>query len=131
MPVFRVEKSSNYNNDVQLPPAGSGSQPERERTSLHAAQFARHMELFGTGVIFDYAGCVDGVLTALKELERLGYLERNQQRESNGRMGRAEYVIYEMPREKAVFGITVYGKAVYGKSGYGHTGYGKSRAIKY
>ena len=25
---------------------------------------------------------VDGVLTALKELERLGYLERNQQRES-------------------------------------------------
>ena len=43
-------------NDVQLPPAGSGSQPERERTSLHAAQFARHMELFGTGVIFDYAG---------------------------------------------------------------------------
>ena len=34
---------------------------------------------------------VDGVLTALKELERLGYLERNQQRESNGRMGRAEY----------------------------------------
>ena len=43
---------------------------------------------------------VDGVLTALKELERLGYLERNQQRESNGRMGRAEYVIYEMPRKK-------------------------------
>ena len=45
-------------------------------------------------------GGVDGVLTALKELERLGYLERNQQRESNGRMGRAEYVIYEMPRKK-------------------------------
>ena len=43
---------------------------------------------------------VAGVLTALKELERLGYLERNQQRESNGRMGRAEYVIYEMPRKK-------------------------------
>ena len=43
---------------------------------------------------------VDGVLTALKGLERLGYLERNQQRESNGRMGRAEYVIYEMPRKK-------------------------------
>ena len=40
------------------------------------------------------------MLTALKELERLGYLERNQQRESNGRMGRAEYVIYEMPRKK-------------------------------
>ena len=68
---------------------------------------------------------VDGVLTALKELERLGYLERNQQRESNGRMGRAEYVIYEMPRKSRVR------KAVYGKSGYGHTGYGKSRAIKY
>ena len=74
---------------------------------------------------------VDGVLTALKELERLGYLERNQQRESNGRMGRAEYVIYEMPRKKPCSEITVYGKAVYGKSGYGHTGYGKSRAIKY
>ncbi|EKC55495.1 prophage LambdaBa02, DNA replication protein [human gut metagenome] len=30
----------------------------------------------------------------------MGYLERNQQRESNGRMGRAEYVIYEMTKEK-------------------------------
>ena len=50
-------------------------------------------------------GKLDGVSntvlsSALKELERLGYLERNQQRESNGRMGRAEYVIYEMPRKK-------------------------------
>ena len=44
------------------------------------------MELFGTGYYLRLRRMLDGVLTALKELERLGYLERNQQRESNGRM---------------------------------------------
>ena len=85
---------------MQLPPAGSGSQPERKRTSHDAAQFAGHMELFVRGLSSITPDGVEGVLTALKELERLGYLERNQQRESNGRMGRAEYVIYEMPRKR-------------------------------
>ena len=33
-----------------------------------------------------------------KELEQLGYLERHQLRAANGRLGKVEYVIYEMPK---------------------------------
>lgn len=36
---------------------------------------------------------VDGILTALKELETHGYLERRQLRQPNGRLGQTEYVI--------------------------------------
>jgi len=42
-------------------------------------------------------------MTALKELEQLGYLERHQLRAANGRLGKVEYVIYEMP--KGVFRV--------------------------
>ena len=58
------------------------------------------MELFGTGVIFDYAGWRRWSAYGSEGAGASRYLERNQQRESNGRMGRAEYVIYEMPRKK-------------------------------
>lgn len=130
MPVFRVEKNSNYTTmcNYHLRDQGLSLKGKGLLSMLLSLPDTWNYSVRGLSSITPDG--VDGVLTALKELERLGYLERNQQRESNGRMGRAEYVIYEMPR-KAVFGITVYGKAVYGKSGYGHTGYGKSRAIKY
>ena len=38
------------------------------------------------------------ILTALKELETHGYLERHQLRQPNGRLGQTEYVIFEKPR---------------------------------
>ena len=54
MPVFRVEKNSNYTTmcnyhlrDQGLSLKGKG---------LLSMQLAGHMELFGTGIIFDYAG---------------------------------------------------------------------------
>lgn len=126
MPVFRVEKNSNYTTmcNYHLRDQGLSLKGKGLLSMLLSLPDTWNYSVRGLSSITPDG--VDGVLTALKELERLGYLERNQQRESNGRMGRAEYVIYEMPRK-----ITVYGKAVYGKSGYGHTGYGKSRAIKY
>ena len=43
---------------------------------------------------------VDGILTALKELETHGYLERRQLRQPNGRLGQTEYVIFEKPRSQ-------------------------------
>ena len=130
MPVFRVEKNSNYTTmcNYHLRDQGLSLKGKGLLSMLLSLPDTWNYSVRGLSSITPDG--VDGVLTALKELERLGYLERNQQRESNGRMGRAEYVIYDA-KEKAVFGITVYGKAVYGKSGYGHTGYGKSRAIKY
>ena len=53
MPVFRVEKNSNYTTmcnyhlrDQGLSLKGKGL----------LSMLLRHMELFGTGIIFDYAG---------------------------------------------------------------------------
>ncbi len=41
---------------------------------------------------------VDSIGTALKELEKRGYLIRNQLRDEKGRIRDMEYVIYETPR---------------------------------
>ena len=100
MPVFREEKNSNYtkmNNhhlrDRELSLKGKGllsmilSLPDTWNYSVR-------------GLSSITPDGVSGVMTALKELERLGYLERQQQRESNGRMGKTEYMIYEIPKKK-------------------------------
>src|SRR5699024_309302 len=39
------------------------------------------------------------IVTTLKELEIKGYLVRKQLRDSNGRLGGIEYIIYETPPE--------------------------------
>jgi len=41
----------------------------------------------------------DALLTTLQELEAAGYVSRSQSRDKNGRMGKAEYFIYETPEE--------------------------------
>lgn len=41
----------------------------------------------------------DALLTTLQELETAGYVYRSQSRDKNGRMGKAEYFIYETPEE--------------------------------
>lgn len=100
MPVFRVEKNSNYTTmcNYHLRDQGLSLKGKGLLTMLLSLPDTWNYSVRGLSSITPDG--VDGVLTALKELERLGYLERNQQRESNGRMGRAEYVIYEMPRKK-------------------------------
>ena len=40
----------------------------------------------------------DSISTTLQELERHGYLERNQLRDERGRITDTEYIIYEKPR---------------------------------
>ena len=67
MPVFRVEKNSNYTTMCNYHLRDQG------------------LSLKGKGLL--------SMLLSLPDTW-------NQQRESNGRMGRAEYVIYEMPRKK-------------------------------
>lgn len=100
MPVFRVEKNSNYTTmcNYHLRDQGLSLKGKGLLSMLLSLPDTWNYSVRGLSSIT--LDGVDGVLTALKELERLGYLERNQQRESNGRMGRAEYVIYEMPRKK-------------------------------
>ena len=112
MPVFRVEKNSNYTTmcNYHLRDQGLSLKGKGLLSMLLSLPDTWNYSVRGLSSITPDG--VDGVLTALKELERLGYLERNQQRESNGRMGRAEYVIYEMPRKKQQeFGIA-YAKGI-------------------
>lgn len=47
----------------------------------------------------------DAVLTTLQELERLGYVFREQTRTPDGRMGKSAYVIYESPKENPRLGV--------------------------
>ncbi len=116
MPVFRVEKNSNYTTmcNYHLRDQGLSLKGKGLLSMLLSLPDTWNYSVRGLSSITPDG--VDGVLTALKELERLGYLERNQQRESNGRMGRAEYVIYEMPRKKPCSESPCTEKAVCGKS---------------
>lgn len=43
---------------------------------------------------------VGSIRAAIKELEQFGYIERKRVRNSNGRLGGAEYIIHEMPVQK-------------------------------
>ena len=101
MPVFRVEKNQNYTTmcnhhlrDQKLSLKGKGL-----LSMLLSLPDTWNYSVRGLSAIIPDG--VDGVVTALKELERLGYLERYQLRAANGRLGKIEYVIYEMPKERA------------------------------
>ena len=98
MPVFRVEKNQNYTTmcnhhlrDQELSLKGKGL-----LTMLLSLPDTWNYSVRGLAAIVPDG--VDGVMTALKELEQLGYLERHQLRTANGRLGKVEYVIYEMPK---------------------------------
>ena len=41
---------------------------------------------------------IDAIRTAIWELEKAGYVVRNQVRNDNGKMGTSEYIIYEEPQ---------------------------------
>ena len=91
MPVFRVEKKQQLHNNVQLPPAGSGSQPERKGLLSMLLSLPDTWNYSVQGLSSITPDGVDGVLTALKELERLKVSGKEPAAyESNGRMGRAE-----------------------------------------
>lgn len=98
MPVFRVEKNQNYTTmcnhhlrDQELSLKGKGL-----LSMLLSLPDSWNYSVRGLAAIVPDG--VDGVMTALKELEQLGYLERHQLRAANGRLGKVEYVIYEMPK---------------------------------
>ena len=82
MPVFRVEKNSNYTTmcNYHLRDQGLSLKGKGLLSMLLSLPDTWNYSVRGLSSITPDG--VDGVLTALKELERLGYLERNQQRES-------------------------------------------------
>ena len=98
MAVFRIEKTQNYtvmsnhhlrNMDLSLKSKGLLSMmlslPEDwNYTTRGLAKICKE----GT----------DSIGSALKELERAGYIVRNRLRDSKGKIVDVEYVIYETPR---------------------------------
>ena len=91
MPVFRVEKNQNYTTmcnhhlrDQKLSLKGKGL-----LSMLLSLPDTWNYSVRGLAAIVPDG--VDGVMTALKELEQLGYLERHQLRAANGRLGKVEY----------------------------------------
>ena len=43
---------------------------------------------------------IDGVRSAMKELEEHGYVVRTQRRDENGRMSKSRYEVYEIPQPR-------------------------------
>ena len=97
MAIFRVEKNQNYTTmsnyhlrDKRLSLKSKGllslilSLPEEWDYSVR-------------GLAAICKESPDGIASALRELEKFGYLYREQIRGSNGRLGKVEYVIYEEP----------------------------------
>ena len=94
---FRVEKKSNFtvvSNDILM----------NNFMSMKATCLL--MKMLGKPDNWDYTingmktFCVEGrdaIRSALKELEKFGYLERRKVRDSRGRYSDIEYIIYEEP----------------------------------
>ena len=99
MAVFRVEKNHNYT-------VMSNHHLKNRELSLKSKGLLSQMLSLPDNWDYTLAGLaklnrekVDAIRTAIWELEKFGYITRRQTRDSNGRMSRTEYVIYEYPQE--------------------------------
>ncbi|MEE0929943.1 MAG: helix-turn-helix domain-containing protein [Acutalibacteraceae bacterium] len=100
MSIFRVEKNSNYT-------VISNYHLRDKNLSLRTIGLLSLILSLPDNWDYSQAGlaaiCKDGedsVRSGLKELEKYGYLERERERDENGRMKGVIYKIYEMPKEK-------------------------------
>ena len=98
MAVYRVNKSHNYT-------VMSNFHLRDKNLSLKAVGLLSKMLSFNDGWKFSTRGlsaiCKEGpdaILSALKELEKYGYLVRHRQRDNKGRMGSMVFEIYEEPQ---------------------------------
>lgn len=98
MAVYRVNKSRNYT-------VMSNFHLRDKNLSLKAVGLLSKMLSFNDGWKFSTRGlsaiCKEGpdaILSALKELEKYGYLVRHRQRDDKGRMGSMVFEIYEEPQ---------------------------------
>ena len=101
MAVFRIEKNKNYTTM-------SNYHLRDRRLSLKAKGLLSLILSLPDGWDYSVRGLAsickespDGIATPLKELEKFGYLFREQTRCSNGRLGKVEYVIYEQPQDNS------------------------------
>jgi hypothetical protein len=67
---------------------------------LYAFSRPDDWQFYSNEMVKHFPEGIDAVSTALKTLEKAGYLERNQQRLSNGRMGPVSWVWHEVSKNK-------------------------------
>ena len=101
--VFRVEKTANYT-------VMSNTHLKDRRLSFKAKgllsvilSLPPNWDYTVTGLAVIAADGVDSVKTAVKELEKYGYIVRKQLRDELGRMARNEYRVYESPADNHDF----------------------------
>lgn len=99
MAVYRVNKTRGYTVMANF-------HLSDKNLSLKAVGLLSKMLSFNDGWKFSTRGLAaickegpDAILTALRELEKNGYLVRHQERNANGRMGSMVFEIYEEPQE--------------------------------
>ncbi|MCD8190141.1 MAG: helix-turn-helix domain-containing protein [Clostridiales bacterium] len=101
MPVFRVEKNTNYTTM-------SNYHLQDRNLSLKAKGLLSQFLSLPDSWHYNVKGLVklnrDGkaaIETALKELEQYGYVRRRQLRDETGHMSHIEYTIFEVPQNAA------------------------------
>lgn len=99
MPVFRIERTHDYT-------VMSNHHLKNPRLSLKAKGLLSMMLSFPDEWNYSEHGLakickegVDAIHSAIKELEKTGYMERHQLRDKGGRIVDTEYVIFERPKE--------------------------------
>lgn len=99
MAVYRVNKTRGYTVMANF-------HLRDKNLSLKAVGLLSKMLSFNDGWKLSTRGLAaickegpDAILTALRELEKNGYLVRHQERNANGRMGSMVFEIYEEPQE--------------------------------
>ena len=94
MAVFRVEKNRGYtvmsnhhlrNKDLSLKAKGLLSLPEDWDFTLKGLSLINREQ-------------IDAIRAAVRELEQAGYIVRSRERDSQGRLRGADYIIYEQPQ---------------------------------
>ena len=97
MSVFRIEKNKNYtvmsnhhlrNKDLSLKAKGLLSQ---------MLSLPDDWDYTLKGLAYINKEGVDAIRTAVRELEKEGYIKRRQTRDKSGKLSVTEYTIYEIP----------------------------------
>lgn len=101
--IFRVEKTANYT-------VMSNTHLKDRRLSYKAKgllsvilSLPPEWDYTITGLSIIAVDGVDSVKTALKELEKYGYVTRRQLRDERGRMAQNEYLVYDNPTDNPGF----------------------------
>ncbi len=101
--IFRVEKTANYT-------VMSNTHLKDRRLSYKSKgllsvilSLPPEWDYTITGLSIIAADGVDSVKTAIRELEKYGYVTRRQLRDERGRMAQNEYLVYENPTDNPDF----------------------------